>query len=136
MSRKRGRQEMEVESAPPQESSALDRIRNMWEFANLMQYLFLFGKAVKVDEGLAVEVRRVISSHDLPRRVEDDVTAAYTWPFDLIDVVCQDVEAECLKPIHSQKLSEIGLALLKFVSSHRGLTYGKDLVSAVLFILR
>lgn len=29
---------------------------------------------------------------------------------------------ECLKP-HSTVLAEIGLALLKFVSSHRGLTY-------------
>lgn len=30
---------------------------------------------------------------------------------------------ECLKPDASPKLAEIGLALLKFVSSHRGLTY-------------
>lgn len=30
---------------------------------------------------------------------------------------------ECLKPGPSEKLLEIGLCLLKFVSSHRGLTY-------------
>ena len=36
--------------------------------------------------------------------------------------VGQDLEAECMKPGPSDKLSEIGLALLKFVSSHRGLT--------------
>lgn len=30
---------------------------------------------------------------------------------------------ECLKPEPSEKLMEIGLSLLKFVSSHRGLTY-------------
>lgn len=30
---------------------------------------------------------------------------------------------ECLKPEPSEKLSEIGLALLKSVSSHRGLTW-------------
>lgn len=30
---------------------------------------------------------------------------------------------ECVKPGPSEKLSEIGLALLKFVSSFRGLTY-------------
>ena len=33
----------------------------------------------------------------------------------------QDLEMECLKS-HSTVLPEIGLALLKFVSSHRGLT--------------
>lgn len=33
----------------------------------------------------------------------------------------QDMEMECLKT-HSAVLSEIGLALLKAVSSHRGLT--------------
>lgn len=35
----------------------------------------------------------------------------------------QDLEAECLNPQPSPKLAEIGLALLKHVSSHRGLTY-------------
>jgi DNA-directed RNA polymerase len=30
---------------------------------------------------------------------------------------------ECLRPEPSEKLMEIGLSLLKFVSSHRGLTY-------------
>ena len=34
----------------------------------------------------------------------------------------KDLETECLKPQPSEKLSEIGLALLKYVSSHRGLT--------------
>lgn len=34
----------------------------------------------------------------------------------------QDLEEECLKPEPSKFLSDIGLALLKFVSSHRGLT--------------
>jgi hypothetical protein len=35
----------------------------------------------------------------------------------------QDLEAECLKPEPSETLLEIGLSLLKFVSSHRGLMY-------------
>jgi hypothetical protein len=35
----------------------------------------------------------------------------------------QDFEDECLKPGHSEKLSQMGLALLKQVSSHKGLTY-------------
>ncbi|KAH6678388.1 hypothetical protein B0J14DRAFT_321330 [Halenospora varia] len=85
-SRKRGRQEMEAVE-PPKEQSMLDRIRNMWQFANLAQWIFTFGRAVKIDENLDIE----------------------------------DLEMECMKP-HSTVLPEIGLALLKFVSSHRGLT--------------
>ena len=42
--------------APPKELSLLERIRNMWEFSNLAQYIFFFGKAVKIDENLDVEV--------------------------------------------------------------------------------
>jgi hypothetical protein len=34
----------------------------------------------------------------------------------------QDLEHECLLPHPSAKLAQIGLALLKVVSSHRGLT--------------
>ncbi|TVY82800.1 Cat eye syndrome critical region protein 2-like protein [Lachnellula suecica] len=85
-SRKRGRQEMEAVE-PPKERSMLSRIRNLWEFANLAQYIFTFGRVVKIDENLDIE----------------------------------DLEMECLKP-NSTVLPEIGLALLKFVSSHRGLT--------------
>lgn len=35
----------------------------------------------------------------------------------------QELESECLKPGPSEKLATIGLALLKHVSSHKGLTY-------------
>lgn len=56
VSRKRGYQEMEADQPPLEDRGILDRIRNMWEFANLMQYLFFFGKALKVDDGLAIEV--------------------------------------------------------------------------------
>lgn len=35
----------------------------------------------------------------------------------------QDLETECVKPQPSEKLAQIGLQLLKYVSSHRGLTY-------------
>ncbi|KAJ5564831.1 hypothetical protein N7513_001073 [Penicillium frequentans] len=38
------------------------------------------------------------------------------------DFEIEDLEDECLKPEHSHKLLEIGLCLLKWVSSHRGLT--------------
>ena len=42
---------------PPTEQSLLERIRNMWEFANLAQWIFIFGRAVKIDENIDVEVR-------------------------------------------------------------------------------
>ena len=56
-SRKRTRDDvvMEEHVATQQENPVLDRIRNMSEFAALMQYLFLFGKAMKV-EVMDVEV--------------------------------------------------------------------------------
>ncbi|MCJ1252447.1 hypothetical protein MMC24_000253 [Lignoscripta atroalba] len=87
VSRKRGRAEMES-SEPAAQPDLLTRLRNMWEFANIMQYIFIFGKAVKIDDDFDIE----------------------------------DLEAECLKSGPSDKLAELGLALLKFVSSHRGLT--------------
>lgn len=39
----------------------------------------------------------------------------------------QELESECLKPGPSEKLAQIGLALLKHVSSHKGLTYALPL---------
>ena len=41
----------------------------------------------------------------------------------LMTHLTQDLEAECVKPEPSQVLSDIGLALLKYISSHRGLKY-------------
>ncbi|OAA79925.1 hypothetical protein LEL_03411 [Akanthomyces lecanii RCEF 1005] len=69
-------------------SPLLQRIRNMWEFANLCQWIYIFGKAAKIDDTLEIE----------------------------------DIETECLKP-SSTVLSDIALALLKLVSSHRGLNH-------------
>jgi hypothetical protein len=50
-----------MEASEPQEKkqepSLLHRIRNMWEFASVMQYIFMFGKAIKVDEDFDIEVR-------------------------------------------------------------------------------
>lgn len=57
--RKRGRQEAELDVTTieePQHNDTLHKLRNMWEFASLMQYIFLFGKAVKIDEDLDIEV--------------------------------------------------------------------------------
>jgi hypothetical protein len=53
--RKRGRDEMES-SEPPKETSLLDRVRNMWEFACVMQFIFTFGKVVKIDDDFDIEV--------------------------------------------------------------------------------
>ncbi|EAT85744.2 hypothetical protein SNOG_07093 [Parastagonospora nodorum SN15] len=87
--RKRARDEMEAE-APVEEPSTLQKLRNMWQFANLAQYISLFGDAIKIDKDFDIE----------------------------------ELESECLKPQASEKLAQIGLALLKHVSSHKGLTYG------------
>lgn len=57
--RKRTHAEMEA-SEPSQEKkepSLLQKIRNMWEFSAVMQYIYLFGKVVKIDEDFDVEVR-------------------------------------------------------------------------------
>ena len=55
-SRKRDRKKLEADQSSEQ-PSLLDRIRNMWEFANIAQYLFLFGKAARIDEDYSIEVR-------------------------------------------------------------------------------
>ncbi|OXV10213.1 hypothetical protein Egran_02026 [Elaphomyces granulatus] len=89
VSRKRAHSEMETPPEQrPQEPDLLKRLRDCWELANLMQYIFTFGKVMKIDEDFDIE----------------------------------DLETECLKPGPSEKLLDIGVSLLKFVSSHRGLT--------------
>lgn len=51
-----------MEPAPEQqqqqhkEPGLLERLRNCWEFANLMQYIYTFGKVVKIDEDFDIEV--------------------------------------------------------------------------------
>lgn len=60
--RKRARQEADldssivaVEKAQPH-NETLDRLRNMWQFAALMQYMYIFGKPVKIDPEFDMEV--------------------------------------------------------------------------------
>ena len=43
-------------SEPAPEPTTLDKLRNMWEFSNLMQYIYFFGRVVKIDEDLTIEV--------------------------------------------------------------------------------
>lgn len=64
-SRKRARDERES-SEPPKEIAVLDRLRNMWEFASLMQFIFIFGKAVKIDEDFDIEVLLLLSWPFIP----------------------------------------------------------------------
>ena len=40
----------------PEDVATLTKLRSMWEFASLMQYIFLFGHVVKIDEDFDVEV--------------------------------------------------------------------------------
>ena len=72
--RKRGRHEMETVE-PPKEPSLLERIRNMWEFANLAQWIFIFGRAVKIDENLDIEVHPFLALADLLGQVDTDFDA-------------------------------------------------------------
>lgn len=46
---------MEAEE-PVQEPSTLQKLRNMWQFANLAQYISLFGDVVKIDKDFDIEV--------------------------------------------------------------------------------
>jgi hypothetical protein len=100
-------------AATPKEPSLLDSIRNMWQFANLYQWILLFGAAIKLDNDFDIEVR--LSGPPAVLKFANQVAF-------------QDLEAECLKPF-STKLQEIGLSMLKFLSSHRGLTYVRYLTN-------
>ncbi|KAK4040525.1 hypothetical protein C8A01DRAFT_15633 [Parachaetomium inaequale] len=54
--RKRSLQEPSSDNAQrPAEPSVLHRIRNMWQFANLFQFILLFGQALKLDDNLDIE---------------------------------------------------------------------------------
>ncbi|KAF3764853.1 hypothetical protein M406DRAFT_278481, partial [Cryphonectria parasitica EP155] len=88
-SRKRSLQEAESQSVEETKSQSLiHRLRNSFYFANLYQWICIFGKVVKIDDNLDIE----------------------------------ELETECLKH-GSMRLQDIGLSLLKHISSHRGLTH-------------
>lgn len=91
----------------------------MWEFASVMQFIFIFGKAVKIDEDFDIEVRpihqlRACASHCT-------VVAEYIRIAEWLIEILQDFETELLRPDPSDKLEDIGLTLLKWISSHRSL---------------
>lgn len=54
--RKRSLREVEADNAEsPAPPSMLSRLRNMWQFANLFQFIILFGKALKMDDDQDIE---------------------------------------------------------------------------------
>lgn len=46
---------METDEHAP-EPSTLQKLRNMWQFANLMQYIHLFADALKIDREFDIDV--------------------------------------------------------------------------------
>lgn len=59
--RKRGRQEADLDNSlavveEPVVNETLVKLRNMWQFAAFMQYLYLFGNVVKVSEDFDIDV--------------------------------------------------------------------------------
>lgn len=62
VSRKRTRSEADAPAEQPEQPhdeqpGLLTQLRNCWEFANLMQYIAIFGKIMKIDEDFGIEVR-------------------------------------------------------------------------------
>ena len=69
-------------SEPVQDDTMLIKLRNMWEFSNLMQYIFIFGRAVKIDEDFTIEVLLTYNATRL--RTRNTIT-----PIPLIHVVTE-----------------------------------------------
>lgn len=57
-SRKRTHSEAtpEPEQQPPEKLGLLQRLRDFWVLASLMQYIAIFGKLMKIDEEFEIEV--------------------------------------------------------------------------------
>jgi hypothetical protein len=109
VAQKRDRAEMEAGDKP----DTLKKLRNMWQFANLAQYLHMFKGALKIDDDFGIEVRS-----DMGCALDAQLHSKGHWL-----TRAQELETECLKPHPSERLADIGLALLKHISSHKGLTY-------------
>lgn len=64
-SRKRSYQEADSTPAErPKEDSLVHRLRNSFYFANLYQWICIFGKVVKIDDNLDIAVRSPTTSPD------------------------------------------------------------------------
>lgn len=51
--------------------SSLGRLRSMWQFASLMQYIYFFGEVTKIDKDLDIEVREPEKNIASLRRITD-----------------------------------------------------------------
>lgn len=74
-SRKRAREEVEPKeenAQAPKEITLLDRIRSTSEFAAFNQYLFIFGKAMKVPE-FTIEVRSITARACWELQMDDKI---------------------------------------------------------------
>jgi len=121
MPRKRVRDEAELDiSIAPVEDArdiaVLHRLRNTWQFACFMQYVHIFGSAVKIGEDLDIEVN-IVPTASLSTGARSIKAWSRTDTGDH-----QELEEACLNPERAARLAQVGLQLLKFVSSHRGLT--------------
>ena len=56
--RNRPRAEWEADD-PPQPPILLSQMRNMWQFANITQFMYIFGDALKIDKDLDSEVQLI-----------------------------------------------------------------------------
>lgn len=62
-SRKRSLREANITPAQQsQEESLIQNLRNSFYFANLYQWICIFGKVVKIDDNLDIEVRAPLAS--------------------------------------------------------------------------
>lgn len=57
-------QQNQQQQQPAEEPGLLHRLRNCWEFANLMQYISMFGKVMKIDENFGIEVNSFLPLSD------------------------------------------------------------------------
>lgn len=89
--------------------SPLHHIRNMWQFANFVEWIYIFGKAAKIDDSIDVEVEHIAW------------LSAACAALLVANHSSQVIETELLKP-SSTILQDIALALLKLAASFRGLT--------------
>lgn len=59
--RKRSLREADIDTPPetqqPKENSLIHQLRNSFYFANLYQWICIFGKVVKIDDNLDIQVR-------------------------------------------------------------------------------
>lgn len=98
----------------------LQKIRNMWEFVSLFEWIVLFGQAAKLPS-IDVEVWFHFSSPCICVAHASNAQWLLCENKMLIRLL-QDFETECVKPQPSQTLEDIGFRLVNWISSRRDIT--------------